>query len=252
VLFFQAASPFRITPLDLPPEQRVWIDAVRGSCEILHLAYAQLSDGLIHVTKNPTDNILAMHASTADAWTFVDAVNRLRVLLNRVPRSFEFNSEAQPDGHRDFKNLRNAFFAELGGVEAVRNEVQHLDEKIDKLAASGEPVWGYVTWIYVEYAAVQKKPIFQKCALRPGPPVPGAMAIKNHQMTAVYLPVDYVELHAHGQTINLSKIRRAVESPTRFLEKHLAARFGDRGKGGADVLMIADVEFPGATFIPMT
>jgi hypothetical protein len=216
------------------------------------LAYAELADGLVHDTKNPTDNLVAMHASTADAWTFVDAVNRLRILLNRVPRSFEFNSQAQPDGHREFKNLRSAFFAELSGVEAVRNEVQHLDEKIDKLASSGEPVWGYVTWIYIEYDAFKKKPLFQKCALRPGPPVPGAMALKNHSMTAVYLPVDYVELHAHGQSINLSKVRRAVEPPVRFLEKHLAARFGNSGQGGADVLLIADVEYPGAKFIPMT
>lgn len=250
VLFFEPKSPFRILPPDLPPEQRVWIDAVRGSCDILNLSYRQLCEGLAHVTKNPLDSMAVVPASTADAWSFVDAVNRLRILLNRVPRSFEFNSAAFPEGHRELKNLRNAFFAVLNGVEAIRNEVQHLDEKIEKLASSGLPVWGYITWTYSEYDPIQAKPFIQKCVLRPGPVVTEAMALKNHVITKLELPVDYVELHAHGQTINLSQIRRFVESPVRFLERLLAARFGDRGKGGADVLIIADIEYKGAKFVP--
>jgi hypothetical protein len=67
-----------------------------------------------------------------NAWAIVDAAQRLR---------------GPKHGPAVTSLLRS-----LAPVEPFRHVVQHLDQKIPRLLADGQPVWGSLSWAYVEGA----------------------------------------------------------------------------------------------------
>ncbi len=252
MLFFDKESPFRKLPTALVPEQRVWLDAIRGSCEMAELTYQRLRHVLAQLineqgTRKDGDG-LPFHVAMSDAWTFVDVINRLRIILIHQPRSMRPTSEDkdQPKPEKvgpSFKDKRNAFLAELDGLEDIRNAVQHLDGEIDSLAQEGIAVWGSLTW----YVPIQDHADRLQCkvyGLTPGPLTTGQNVLWDHpQGETIERPLGRIRLHAHRKTLNLSKLRRLMESPIRYLEEILRPQFAGRPTSGADFMTGLPVNF---------
>jgi hypothetical protein len=67
--------------------------------------------------------------ASLDAWALVDTLNRLRVLITRLP------------GLRSKSPGAQVIVRALKPVEDLRNAVQHMDGEIGPLSATNLPLW---------------------------------------------------------------------------------------------------------------
>lgn len=142
-------SPLLHHPDALRSEDRVWLEAIGYCIAIAEVTYARLTALLFDLARVPgAFDSRATPLAMADAWSLVDAAHRLGKLLKakpRPPRGGSTPTLKTAPGAR-FKDTCNAFFAKQESVIEVRNDVQHLDSHMPKLSATGDPVWGSLSW----------------------------------------------------------------------------------------------------------
>src|SRR5882724_4853706 len=111
-------SPLRRLPIGLNREQTLCIDGVRVSAEIVDLAYSRLARNL-ELLSEPDCSQTARHEllvpAMQDAWTIVDAIHRIRKLLQRMPHVKKSSPPLQ------------VFLRASVGIDRLRHIVQHLD-----------------------------------------------------------------------------------------------------------------------------
>ena len=117
----------------------MFLDGIRYSIEIADLAYGRLYAWAAQVTKTGEDgkgnDRTVYRGVIGDAWAMIDAVHRLRRLLDNMPRLK--------------RGLAiKGFLAVTKDVSTIRHRVQHLDEQIRTLAQKQLPTWGSVSWFY--------------------------------------------------------------------------------------------------------
>ena len=212
-MIIKADSPFRRLPSTLDGRRLRFLDGIRYAIEMADLAHQRLRDtahqtSVARINEQPVRHIFPL--IFLDAWSLVDSVNRLRVLLNRM------------DDQRRTPEVR-AFTGITARVQEVRDGVQHLDDRIDQLASQGQTVWGYVSWV---------------AKVTPGQTwfhsvVAGAIIPNMTLLETVYPPsrppqppVDQINLSAFGVTISISETMDSVGRIARTLEGHLAKEFG--------------------------
>lgn len=80
----------------------------------------------------PTDAAVLV---LADVWSCVDAVHRIRLLLNSTPALPKKDHAAR------------VFLEQTRPVEELRHYVQHLNGEIRNLNEGSPPLWGTITWL---------------------------------------------------------------------------------------------------------
>jgi hypothetical protein len=185
-------SPLRALPLNLDRRQLLLLDGIGMSIDMAVLAYRQLQAALHeHMRRNgpTTDRLTTVHA-VMDAWTVIDATNRLRVLVQKLTRHGLKRGSAI-----------HSFLRSVEPVLPLRNAVQHLDGQIEQMIGGGQPVWGSLSWANVESPDA---PSFQVGLLMPGPIVPPyELPVVNPLGRHVEIPIGLVTLTSAGVTVCL-------------------------------------------------
>lgn len=207
-------SPLRALPLNLDRAQMLLLDGISTSIDMTIVAYRQLQAALLeHVkaTDQGTSSRAATVVAVMNAWTVVDVVHRLRLLVRRL-RGLRHGPAV-----RVFLNT-----AQL--VEPLRHAVQHLDGQIERLLHNGRPIWGSISWAYMESPDAKE---FRTLLLMPGTLGPRfKLPIVNPAGREMEVPIGLVTLTAaEGQDVCLSDIVPAVRLFGIRLERAAAAAF---------------------------
>jgi hypothetical protein len=241
-------SPLNRIPL-LPDSVLVQLlDGVRYSIGMADLSYQRLELTLARVFQpEPQVNRICVEAFL-DAWSFVDAVNRLRNLLEVTVRK------------RVIPQVR-VFIADTETYKDLRNDVQHLEtelkkkkrDEIERAKAAGEdeaPPWMIgtpATWGTLACLGPTDDASKAKFAVL----VPGtrSYATSNFGIASAPYPIrpaDSITLTAHGKQVRLTETHRAVERVTRAIESVLPT--GTQA-GHAEFLLVGTTPYdssPGA------
>lgn len=208
----------------LNAEQRGYLEGVRHSIDLadlsmrrLHAALDQLSTVAIAGGTDRGEVPAEIYtAAMADAWGFVDATWRLRNFINdrHVPLG----------GHPSFGASRNqagrvdarSFLKAAKVLRELRDGFQHLDNFASKQAMSGNPIWGYLTWI----ATTPNPRRVETCVLVTGTHGPGKVFFKvvNPSGLEIRGPFDHVTINAFSMEANLSGLHREIATFTANLE----------------------------------
>ncbi|MDX2258645.1 MAG: hypothetical protein NW205_06965 [Hyphomicrobiaceae bacterium] len=71
----------------------------------------------------------------ADAWSMIDAVHRIRLLIDRAP--------VLPKNEPAFRVFKDA----TSGVEPLRHYIQHINNEVSKIIGHAQPLWGSISWV---------------------------------------------------------------------------------------------------------
>lgn len=128
---------FRL-PKNLNSKQRLVLDGIRYSVQIADQSFLSLLNSLfMYSATEPT--LQSSAAIFANAWSIVDSLTRLDKLLNCLTELHD---------QEPIKQFREK--AKIGKIKRMRNHIQHLDERFDKLVELRRPTWGTLTWIRFE------------------------------------------------------------------------------------------------------
>ena len=153
-------------PEFLPRRQALYLDAIEESLRMASLAYERLQESLAAKMSSyesasaslPRSDEMSRldSAILLDAWSLVDVLNRLRVLVESMP------------GLKKSSPGVKSFLHSLGQIEDLRNAVQHLYGQVHKIVDTGHPIWGSLSWAAppVEPGDARKAAVF----------VPGTLA----------------------------------------------------------------------------
>lgn len=211
--FFAKTSPLRNIPSSLRPDQRVLLNGIRFSIEVLDVSYRRLEKSLLAIAearenKSPFPDNMYPHAF-ADAWSIIDTLVRLTNLVKRLPKG-----ERHP--------AVRSFLSETYTAEQLRHAYQHLEKEIKELAAQNLPVWGTLHW---------DTPIAGTESYRLHTLLPGTIQSQNIPFKDDKAPMRSVVLRAYGHVFDILAAMRSVERLARSLEASLAPQF--RGQPGS-------------------
>jgi hypothetical protein len=113
------------------------LDGLRYSGAIFLACHTRLSEKLRSFERLlqfwvPTSEVVKV---VADIWSMVDAVHRIRLLIQRTP--------LLPKRTPDVRTFLDA----TAQVEVLRHYVQHINNEIGSLPASSPPLWGALSWV---------------------------------------------------------------------------------------------------------
>lgn len=135
-------SPLRYLPTTISREQGLFFDGIRFTSRTAILSYDRLLETLEEIAKQKrggraeADEQLVVCA-LADAWTIVDVVQRLRMILHQMP------------GWKKKALGARLFDERTGDVEDLRHFVQHINNEVKGLIASGVPLLGFLQWVAI-------------------------------------------------------------------------------------------------------
>jgi len=194
-------------------KQAVFIDGIRHSAEIIELAYNRLRTTLTEMAlKPPSSNelpLLTPHAFL-DAWAFVDAVEKFRLLYQNFP-----DMTYKENGEPSLKDIAQPF-------KKIRDIAAHCNASADLSVSKKTSGIGVLTWL----TGCQISPTeLWYCTIRPGTlqTVP-ALRLPTIE-TKIDWPTDFICLTVGGCRANFSEVRPHIESRVRKLESDLDIAF---------------------------
>ena len=158
-------SPLRQIPARFGDDQVLLFDGVRYCIAAAELSYLRavqtaatisLSVGLEQ--REEDKGLIPVLAS--DIWTTVDALSRLRLLLATLKGASSLNEV-------------KAYQASTRDVADARDLLQHYNEAVTLLTASGAPVWGSFSWYF---AMAGPPPVTRAIVVAAGAARPGMNA----------------------------------------------------------------------------
>lgn len=207
----------------------MFFDGIRFSIEIADLAYRRLRDTLGGVT-NIEDEALRANEYVkvvADAWLIVDSLNRLRALCAKAPSISKTHYGV-------------TLVQVLAGMKVARNNVQHLDTRIEKIVGRKQPVWGVIGWVVANQDSPTRGEVH---AFVPGSFRPGEHGLEVIDGEQFEMPVDSITLFDGETTHRLSRLVKASRTFTRALELDLLTRFDFSEPGGRDLHITGEFSF---------
>ncbi len=197
-MFFSEDSPLRRMPTGLDRRRVLYIDAVETCFEMIDAAYTRLL-GLIVTRWSPEGRGAPdLMPALAEAWSVVDWVHRLRRLLDQMP-----GIKKRAVGYQ-------LFWRRSKGVEDLRHMIQHLDRRIDEVAAGGYPAMGTLAW-YMFLDAPGGGVL--KCAIGffvPGRLFKTTLTVDDASGKRLRAAVDHVTLRTSTTQVSISDVVLAV------------------------------------------
>ena len=218
-------------------KETVLFDGIRHAAEICWFAFSRLDATLGWLVDTSTDDPLRSQMTTAaymDAWSLVDAIDRFRSLWAIVPRD-------QPTKTPDIIS-----FEELSApVRRLRNVTDHLAQRIDYVAAHGNPVMGLLTWIALVPGSDDK---VLSCMLAAGTMKKARWKFihpfRRDNLIAPSGRIFDIHLAAGEHSASLSQLIPEMQIRIRQLESSLDAFVRDRGlqnqEAGADAFVVME------------
>ena len=133
-------SVLRRVPVNVPPKQALFLDGIRQAVEIMDVTYGRLRDVLTHLALNPPaqNEIPDVFAHVfIDAWGFVGAVDRFRMMYTQMP-GIKFGNAK--DGIPPLREVTQVF-------RSLRNVADHLAQKADHVISRNGAAWGELSWL---------------------------------------------------------------------------------------------------------
>jgi hypothetical protein len=201
-------------PAHLHIAQMMVLDGITTSIDVITIAYRDLQAALLECHRSmdqrrPPSRATRVSA-TMNAWTIVDAAHRLGLLVPKL-RGLKHGPAV------------TSLLKAVAPVEPFRHVVQHLNKEIGQLLTDRQPIWGSLSWAYVESAHAK--------TIRIGLLMPGAarapmeLPMVNTAGRQIEIPIGLVTLAAAGETVCLSDIVWAVRRFAGRLERAAAAAF---------------------------
>lgn len=209
-------SVLRRIPVNIAPKQALFLDGIRHAVEILDVTYGRLRDALTHLALNPPapDELPTVFAHAfLDAWGFVDAIDRFRMMYTQMP-GIKFGNAK--DGIPPLREVTQEF-------RNLRNVADHLAQRADFVVSRNGAAWGELTWL--TGAQLQPEVIAWHCTLRPGTLQAAPLTQTNSIISTLDWPTDSIRLSAGGYEGNLSTVREHVAVRIRHLEAQLQHLF---------------------------
>lgn len=227
-------SPLRRLNGNFSRKQALLFDGIRYAAEMADIAYWRMFDLLQEMSSLPTGELTTRQIATVmlDVWSIVDSVNRLRHLLE----------EAKGVDQGTWWKL---FFSRTKDIDCLRNDIQHLKERLQLLVSDSEQIWGFLSWAEIhngKYTGVwhmmSPGAVYQNDEwIYAGPTLP-----------SVPLPFGRIRLHAYGKKVYLGKILKAVHDMVAELTEAIhngSARPMDIpaiGRNGGDIMYSSSIE----------
>lgn len=215
-------------PNGMNQKQLVFVDGIRHAAEITWLAYTRLEATLTWLVDNNQQEVPNPDAYTAafmDAWAMVDAIDRFRSLWKLFPG---FQPIANNSSESTFDQLSES-------VRKIRNVSDHLAQRAEYIAASGNPVMGLLTW--VTYPHDSKNEIYT-CVLAPGTKKKSKWTLVNPAgkefiyTSASAQRTGMIHLAAGEHQANLSALLPAMQLRIRQLEASVESAIREHGIEG--------------------
>jgi hypothetical protein len=220
-------------PEYLPRRQVLYLDAIEESFGMASLAYGRLQESLVTwislrdaaraSSPERSDELSRTRATILlDAWSLVDILNRLRVMVGSMP------------GLKTSSSGIRSFLRSVASIEDLRNGIQHLSGQVNVIAETGHPVWGTLSWAVPPVEPGDPPSVFVF--------VPGTSArvkgipIVNPLGRWCEQPVGLIELTAAGVTVSLSEMVAAVARFSQRLELASSVAFASPRKEGARIV----------------
>lgn len=223
-------SPLRNLPRAMNPSQAGFMDGIRLSAEVVDLALSRLEATLLELSEKglPPDPEAALVASAfSDAWTVVDATNRIRELIRQMP------------GLKQNANHR-LLLMRTTAIERLRDALQHINNEIPGLSAAGQSVWGELRWIAMPRPETH---MAKACVLIGGRIHTGAHRLPNPSGRPIKCPIDHVSLRLGTNEAELAVCRDTVVAVVKGLETSLGTIDSADPTTGADMLLVVDLAF---------
>lgn len=184
--------------MDLKRRQELYLDGIETSLVMTRISYARLYSDVECFSREEDQNSLPTSSQVQillDAWSLVDTINRLRILIPQTP------------GLK--KNIFvDHFQKETNSIEEFRHFAQHLRREIPKLEDTGWPLWGSLSWIY-ESPEMQTQKLVKIFVIIPGRLAKsGGYPAVNPVGLRIEPPVDHIRLTVGTSTIDLSDLFR--------------------------------------------
>jgi hypothetical protein len=211
-------SPLRRVPSSLDRRVVLFLDGIRYSLQIFDLASLRLAHVLHDITTSADPNTVGekIVAATADAWTMIDSIHRLRELLQNLPGLKQKEAELQ------------VFLRKTRVVEDFRNFVQHFRSEIESFTSYGLPIWGTLSWAfyrdYPENHSIVPGTFFDGC---------GSIGLVFDAHQAKF--VERVVLQAGPRKLDLATLTEDVQRFVEWYVKWFETKHTDENRLGADV-----------------
>ena len=225
-LIIPSGSTLKNIPSNLDPKQRVQLDGIRSSIEMADLAFRRLVQSLSLISKRAEQDFNSDNYTLAfsDAWTIIDSIDRLRGLLHPLAKSDQNDS-----------NYIQGFIDSFTVIRVLRNGIQHVNGRIEKLVKNNSSVWGSLSWVAID----KNEPNSGKVHVIIDGPI-----INNSSFPAVNpiekdisYPISQIQLTAYEESVNISDIHEALRSLYNNMEEMLKPQFEGQPKSGATMHM---------------
>lgn len=209
-------SALRRIPVNITPKQAIFLDGIRHAVEIMDVAYSRLRDTLTNLALTPpaSDELPDIFSHIfLDAWAFIDAVDRFRMLYKQMP-GIKFG--AKKDGIPSLQEATQEF-------QNLRKIAEHLAQSADLVVSQNGTAFGELSWL----TGVQLQPevIAWHCTIRPGTLQSVPSMPTNSIISTLDWPTDSIRLSAGGYEGNLSEVRTHIAIRIRHLEAQLQSVF---------------------------
>ncbi len=215
-------------PPGIDPKQMVFLDGIRHAAKIAGLAYFRLESVLTWLVLNPKESAhQSKQAYTAvfmDAWAQVDSVDRFRMLWKMLP-GFPFSSQEGKSKQEHFEKITQP-------IRDLRNITDHLAQRADYVAASGNPVLGLLTWVTYPDGAANHG---YTCLLAPGTRMRSNWTLVNPAEGGYFsVPsrTGAIHLAARDHRANLSAVIPEISSRIQELERLIEGSLKQLGLEG--------------------
>jgi hypothetical protein len=223
-------SPLRRLPVGLSREQTLCIDGVRMSAEIVDLAHSRLMEDLRRLSEPDCPQAVRherLVPAVQDAWTIIDAVHRIRKLLQRMPHVKKSSPPLQ------------VFLRVSSDVDPLRHIVQHLDTELPRMVILGAPVWGTLSWLVLLDRAVWR---VRSCTIATGTAFDAVYEMRNPAGKTFRQKVDHITLSSSGKAVDISDVYYALAKFVRSMEATLAATLTGVTTFGSDLLTVLEMQ----------
>lgn len=204
-------SPLRRPPPELSRRQVLFLDGIRYAAEMADVAYQRLFDGLKQLADSrPVPSTRDIARVMLDAWSIVDAVHRFVDLVEGLP------------GLKHGPWLR-LLRDRCGDLLALRDDVQHQNERAVVVPGRPNQLWGYLSWAEVDESGQHTGGWWMASA---GSEYVGDQWLFIGPNTvAATVPAGRIRLNAFGRSVYLGQ---CVEAAAEVVQ-----RIGDQLKAGA-------------------